>query len=95
MRRNHNLSLPVPPLQNLPEVDLEATVLNRLAVLEVLCKNQAQTISFMQAENNRLRSSMTATTSDAEVFTVLPHLATTMSCRSQFTNDAYQSTVLL
>ena len=54
-------------LQELPEVDLEATVLNRLAVLEVLCKTQAQTISSLQAENERLRSSQTASSSYSEV----------------------------
>ncbi|KAL0052124.1 hypothetical protein WJX82_008305 [Trebouxia sp. C0006] len=50
----------------LPEIDLEATVLNRLAVLEVLCKSQAQTISVLQAENSRLISSLAASTSNTE-----------------------------
>lgn len=64
-------------LQNLPDLDLEATVLNRLAVLEVLCKNQAQTISVLQAENSRLQSSLTASTSVPEV---LPNM--TKDCHS-------------
>ena len=54
-------------LQTLPEVDLEATVLNRLAVLEVLCKSQEHTIDVLQTENARLRSSLTASTSHNEV----------------------------
>lgn len=50
-------------MQDLPELDIESTVLNRLAVLEVLCKNQAQTIDALQRENNRLHSCLTASTS--------------------------------
>ena len=57
--------------QELPEVYLEATVLKRLAVLEVLCKQQALTIGVLQAENSQLRSSQTAATSNAEVQPVL------------------------
>ncbi|KAL0027372.1 hypothetical protein WJX79_006066 [Trebouxia sp. C0005] len=49
----------------LPEIDLEATVLSRLAILEVLCKSQAQTISILQAENSRL-TSLAASTSKTE-----------------------------
>ncbi|DBA87296.1 TPA: hypothetical protein ACH3X1_004354 [Trebouxia sp. C0004] len=50
----------------LPEIDLEATVLNRLAVLEVLCKSQAQTISILQSENSSLNSSLAASTSNSK-----------------------------
>ncbi|KAL3141055.1 hypothetical protein ABBQ32_005565 [Trebouxia sp. C0010 RCD-2024] len=52
-----------PSALDLPELDLEATVLNRLAVLEVLCKNQAQTIELLQKENHRLHSCLNATPS--------------------------------
>jgi len=55
----------------LQELPLEATVLNRLAVLEVLCKSQAQTISILQAENSRLNSSLAASTSYTEVCSTL------------------------
>jgi hypothetical protein len=61
-------------LQELPEIDLEATVLNRLAVLEVVCKSQAQTISVLQAENSRLISSLAASTSNTEVCSALLYL---------------------
>lgn len=55
--------------------------MNRLAVLEVLCKNQAQTINILQAENSRLQSSLTASTSMPEV---LPVQIENCRCKSGF-----------
>lgn len=71
----HITNLSTLSLQDLPELDIESTVLNRLAVLEVLCKNQAQTIDALQRENNRLHSCVTASTSYDTVRTGMLHLA--------------------
>ena len=46
--------------QDVPELALETTVLNRLAVLEALCASQAHAITWLQAEINDLRSSLAA-----------------------------------
>ena len=52
--------------QEVPELALEATVLNRLAVLEALCSSQAHTIQRLQLEVDNLRS-IPAASSPAEV----------------------------
>lgn len=44
--------------QEVPDLALEATVLNRLAVLEALCASQAHTVTQLQAEINDLHGSL-------------------------------------
>ena len=41
--------------QEVPELALETTVLNRLAILEALCSSQAHTIKRLQLEVDCLR----------------------------------------